>query len=123
MASLPDGPLPPGPWAEQPLFGNSTLTGRDHPETSFYAARLTLPRAGSRRHEVLKAIALSNTGGRTDHELHLQLGINLNTVRPRRKELQDDGWIEDSGLRRPTETGAPSIVWRVTQRGYDRWLA
>lgn len=122
MAALPDGPLPPGPWHEQDLFGDHTITGRDHPETSVYAARLALPKTGSIRHNVLRAIAKRGPDGATDEEIQDTLGCRANTQRPRRVELVNEGWVEDSGLRRPTVTGAPSIVWRLSQRGHDAWL-
>lgn len=52
---------------------------------------------------------------RADFQLSAQLGIVENTVRPRRKELLEDGLIEDSGERvlNPA-TQQPCTVWRAT---------
>ena len=35
----------------------------------------------------------------------------------RRGELADAGMVADSGLRRPSDTGRPSIVWALTAEG------
>lgn len=38
-----------------------------------------------------------------------------NTVRPRRIELEELGFVEDSGARRPTHSGKMAIVWVVPE--------
>lgn len=124
MATLPDGPLPPGPWAEQPLFGpGAGKVGKNHPPTSHYAARLTAPRTGTNRYTVLRAVVRAGARGMTDDEIRGETGMRYSTSGPRRRELVEQGWIEDSGQVRASESGAPMIVWRLTQRGHDAWLA
>lgn len=82
--------------------------------TSVAAATEVRLRSGTIRAEVLDAIA---TMPRTDDELLAELGLNPNTVRPRRVELAEWGMVEDSGTTRPTRWGRPAIVWRATEAG------
>lgn len=91
-----------------------TTTGRDHPATSHYAAERILPKTGTQRSRVLEAIR--RQGGLTDEEIADRLGMNPSSVRPRRQELQKAGWVEDSGDRRPTASGAQAIVWTVVEQ-------
>jgi hypothetical protein len=95
---------------------NSTLTGREHPGTSFAAAERILGRTGSARRRVLEALALL---ARTDEELQTDLRMPANTQRPRRVELAAAGYIRDSQQRRATASGAKSIVWEATEAGLD----
>lgn len=83
---------------------------RDHPRTARAAALAATPRTGTARHRLLQAIA---ERPRTDEELQDDLAMAANTQRPRRVELVEGGWIEDSGETRPTRSGQEAIVWRV----------
>jgi hypothetical protein len=96
------------------LLEPKTTTGRDHPATSHYAAERILPKTGTQRSRVLEAIR--RQGGLTDEEIADRLGMNPSSVRPRRQELQKAGWVEDSGDRRPTASGAQAIVWMVVEQ-------
>lgn len=82
--------------------------------TSREAAKVHLLKSGTARHKVLSAIAQK---ARTDEELQTELDMSPNTQRPRRGECCDAGWVQDSGARRPTATGLPSIVWEITDTG------
>jgi hypothetical protein len=42
--------------------------------------------------------------------------MNPSTQRPRRVELVEGGWVEDSGERRPTRSGMDAVVWRGTDK-------
>jgi len=86
----------------------------DARDTSRAAAALVEPRTGSWRSKVLLAVA---EYPRTDDGLISALHGSPNTIRPRRVELMEDGWIEDSGERRATITGAQAAVWRLTEQG------
>ena len=83
--------------------------------TQVQAAAAALPRTGSNRGCVLQAIQAAGLGGLTDEEIQRDTRLGANTARPRRHELSNpkhgDPWIVDSGQRRPTSTGSPSIVW------------
>lgn len=91
------------------------------PETERRAALEVYPRTGTCRRRVLDAIALASERGMTDEELSLELRMRLYTAAPRRNELLNDGWIEDSGARRPTTTGARATVWVLTAAGRAQW--
>lgn len=87
---------------------------RDGPDTERTAARLVTPRSGTQRAKVLDVLREAGDKGATDYELwHIfKIGARPHVPGTRREELIADGWpIEDSGLRRPTDTGTPAIVW------------
>jgi hypothetical protein len=108
---------------DQALESEHAYVRRDAKATSVLAALVTLPRSRTRRYAVLEAIAGAGEHGRTDEELYGLIGAGPNTVRPRRVELVDGRWIEDSGKRRPTCTGADAIVWVLTEEGAAKWRA
>jgi len=83
-------------------------------DTSKVAARLAYPRSGTQRWRVLTLLASTTL---TDEEIQHRLGMNPNTERPRRVELVEGGWVEDSGERRNTASERPSVVWRLTAKG------
>lgn len=91
-----------------------TLTGRSHPETSHEAAARALGRSGGARRRVLEALT---TFALTDDEMQVLLCMPANTQRPRRVELVDMGYVQSTGLRRTTTTGAEAIVWWATPKG------
>ncbi len=93
---------------------NTTTTGAAHPETSVAAAHRALGRAGSARRRVMSAIVEED---RTDEEIQAALNMPANTQRPRRVELARLGLIQATEERRPTATGAKSIVWTATITG------
>ena len=86
--------------------------GATHPDTSVEAAHRIEPRSGTQRQYVLAELSTSYPGGMTDEELQGELEMNPASQRPRRGELVEQGWIEDSGQRRKTASGMDAIVWR-----------
>lgn len=86
------------------------------PVTQRKAAILVYPRTGTYRNGVLSAVATA-PDGRTDEELYEVTGWDENTVRPRRNELMNGGWIEDSGRARKTPSGKDAVVWVLTESG------
>ena len=68
------------------------------------------------RYRVLMAIADSGAHGSTDHELDERLKPpgGASNIRPRRGELLQNGYIEDSGTKRKTRSGSPATVWRLS---------
>ena len=89
-------------------------------ETQRRAAESVYPATGTWRRRVLNAIVAAGLRGATDEELQQALGMNPSTERPRRVELVEQGWIEDSGRRRPTRSGRFAVVWvsrQVPPRG------
>jgi hypothetical protein len=55
--------------------------------------------------------------GLTDYDLAAITGRQQNSVGKRRTELRDQGFIEDSGMRRKAPSKAMCIVWRITPTG------
>ena len=82
--------------------------------TSKDAALAAMPRTGTQRHRVLIALCRRSS---LDEELQDSLGMNPSTERPRRVELVEGGWVQDSGLRRQTRSGQSAVVWELTPRG------
>ncbi len=107
---------------ELPLPGANRI-GRFHgpnsgaPETQREAALLVYPRTGIARERVLRLITRAGEAGVTDEEGRRVLGMFENTYRPRRNELLNDGWIVDTGVRRPTTSGARAVAWVLSERG------
>jgi hypothetical protein len=91
-----------------------TKERHDASDTMAMAALQAMPRSGTQRRKVLAAIAEKP---RTDDELQYDLAMSGNTERPRRVELVEGGWIEDSNVRRPTHDNQDAIVWALTHRG------
>lgn len=84
-----------------------------HSSTSVAAADAIAPVAATLRRMVLEAIAAAGADGLTDEEGAERVGINGNTYRPRRRELEQANRIYDSGQTRPTKSGRQATVWRV----------
>lgn len=98
-------------YAEGSLFApRAGLVRRDHPDTSYAAARRVEPRTGTQRAKVLDLIRRRGDFGATDRELQLTLHLPGNSERPRRVELTQAGWLRDSGERREGH-----IVWVVVR--------
>lgn len=86
--------------------------GHAHPATSKLAAQRILPASGTQRQNVLDELLAIFPDGLTDEEIQDELVMNANAQRPRRLELVEQGWVEDSGKRRKTMSGLDAIVWR-----------
>jgi hypothetical protein len=108
-ASGPESPELPPPGRPSP--GQRARTAQ---RTSAAAAAAVEPRTGTQRRRILDAVwAVARDPrmvGMTDVELGAATGISPNSLRPRRKELVDGGWLEDSGRTR-IHHGNEHIVW------------
>lgn len=89
----------------------NTITGNAHPDTSHLAAARVLPRTGTQRRRVYEAIVAAGDRGMTDDEIAAGLSMSPNSVRPRRVELADDGFIVKNGHVRANLYGNPCTVW------------
>lgn len=87
--------------------------GTFHADTAQQAATRALPRSGSDRRRVYDFIVERGETGATDDELEVALGLPHQTASARRNGLRDDGWLTDSGRKRPTRSGVDAIVWVV----------
>ena len=84
-----------------------------HSDTSREAAIEKLSTAQIDRAKVYRYIKDRGVIGATDEEIQDGLGMDGNTERPRRRELQLAGLIEDSGSKMPTRKGRRAVVWVV----------
>lgn len=83
------------------------------------AAALSLDdgRTATQRRRIMLYIA--EHGPATDQELETALEIEGNAVRPRRGSLVAEGWLEDSGEKRPTASGRQATVWQLGPKGRE----
>lgn len=79
--------------------------------TSKQAAERHLPRSGTKRHRIFDMIRDRGETGATDDEIEQTLELLHQSASAGRNTLATDGWIVDSGQRRPTRSGNPAIVW------------
>lgn len=82
------------------------------PTTSHQAATRAQGTAERDRDRVLAALR-AHPEGLTDFQLSDLLGRKQTSVGKRRGELRDAGLVVATDLRRPSDTGSPSIVWRA----------
>ena len=80
-----------------------------HSATSTAAADSIEPHISAMQQRVLDY--LEWCGGATDSEMQDALKLDPSTQRPRRRELQLAGRVQDSGLTRPTKSGRSAVVW------------
>lgn len=83
--------------------------------TSKAAALSMVAGARPHRERVRDFLAMCGTRGATDEEMQSVLGINPNTQRPRRCELEAAGVIRDSGRTRTTASGRQAVVWVLSE--------
>lgn len=96
---------------QQTLAEYSAKVRHDAKETSRIAALRVVPNSASQRGRVLAAIRSAGASGYTDDEVSSTLRMSPNSVRPRRLELVEGGWVIDSGKQRDSFYGNPAIVW------------
>lgn len=84
--------------------------------TSIESAKQIEPAAGTLRRAVYEFIWGRAVLGATDEEIQDGLGMAQNTERPRRRELQLGGFIQDSGNTRTTRSGRKAVVWVPVRR-------
>ncbi len=81
-----------------------------HSPTSRAAAVAIAPRVASLKERVYAYIA-SRPHGATDEEIAVGMGLNPNSARPRRRELEQAERVMDSKKRRMTASGSAAVVW------------
>lgn len=92
---------------------------RTDPPTSARAAEHAHKHAARHREIVLAAHA-AHPHGLSDFELATVTGIAQTSSGKRRLELERDGLIEYAGLTRPSPSGSPARVYRITDKGRER---
>lgn len=71
--------------------------------------------------KVLNALESSHSDGMTIEEIVNSTGIKLQTVCARRKELENQGLVFNTGRRRKTSSGRTAIVWATVDEGDIEW--
>lgn len=99
-----------------PLFDLAPAARRTDPDTSQSAASRDPSARHIDRQRALQAHR-EHPKGLTDFELADLLGRQQTSAGKRRGELRDAGLVEDSGVRRPSPSGASAVVWKVTDAG------
>ena len=89
------------------------------PDTSHDAAAQAVPRKHTDQQLVLR-IHAHFPDGLTDFELADIADRQQTSLGVRRAELRDMGLVERTDLRRPSPSGSPAIVWRITRLGLER---
>ena len=87
-----------------------TLPFSDH-EASMDAAAAAAPMARVTRERVFNFVESLECHGATDEEISVSLGVDGNTVRPRRGELVTAGRLAFSGRYRQTRSRRRAKVW------------
>jgi len=65
--------------------------------------------------------ALARYGAMTDHELAAATGYVQTSIGVRRGSLVRQGWAVATDERRPSPSGSPCTVWRLTTDGLKVW--
>lgn len=117
--------LPPPPGWRNPTSPLEGVTpppsvGFGHPGTSHTAAAamVGLP-AGRIRVAVLAAVARAGPDGATDDDIERYTGRSHQTVSSARNALAATGYLTDTGRTRPTRSGRPATLWRVSDAVAD----
>ncbi len=110
MTFQPMLPLPDPQDALPPLISGATPETR---ATSTEAAQSIVETKDTQRQRVYEAIRDSGRNGMTDDQMQEDLGIEGNSQRPRRRELQALGRIKVADFRRLTRSGRTAVVWVV----------
>lgn len=97
------------------LFDHPAVRNTD-PDTSHIAAQAALSRKATDQRLVLR-IHAANPDGLTDFELADIAQRAQTSLGVRRGQLRDAGLIVNSGLKRPSPSGSPSIVWKISEAG------
>lgn len=84
-----------------------------HSPTSISAANQIKDKIGP-LHRTLLSYLNANPEGATDEEMQNDLVMPANTQRPRRRELELNERIVNSGKTRKTKSGREAVVWVLT---------
>jgi len=100
-------------WGQKPYGGAAPAV--EQSETSVAAAKQIAPDAATLRRRIFELLRRKGRAGATDEEMQLELQIQGNTQRPRRREMQLSRMLADSGRTRPTNSGRQATVWVLRQ--------
>lgn len=101
---------PKHPTLQRPSIDrNTAITGKR--DTSRGAAARVLPSTGTKRRTVYDTIMANMSNGMTCDEVCEATGMLVQSCTSAIHTLAQDGWLTDSGERRPTRTGTLATVW------------
>ena len=95
------------------MNGYLTIPAVAHSPTSTAAAESVRGDTATTLREAVRRYLVSRIDGATDEEIAEGMALPPNTARPRRRELQLDGAIHDSGETRTTRSGRWAVVWQA----------
>jgi hypothetical protein len=93
---------------------NYVTMPREPKEAQKLAAWRVFPRSGTQRRKVFDAIASAWPEGLTEEEGYKLTGVEGNSWRARRKELDGGGWVEETPTLRLNIRGNEEHAWRLT---------
>lgn len=79
--------------------------------TSLEAYHILEPILGERQHLVFDTI--KQNPGISNHELSQFLGLEINSITPRVKELRDKGLVVCCGTKKDSSTGMNVMTWKI----------
>ena len=83
-------------------------------DTQSQAARIAIPKAGTKRRRLYDMFLIRGKAGLTDDEVENITGWTHQSASACRNVLMNEGFLVDSGERRKTRRGTNAIVWRIT---------
>lgn len=89
-----------------------------HSDTSVSSAVAIAPKFNAKTESLLATIEKCGLG-LTDEEGQDMLGIEGNSYRPCRVNLFNNGFLQDSGMRRKTKSNKNAVVWMITTAGRE----
>ena len=98
---------------------------QQHSATSRRAALDVYPHTGTQRARVLAFLKQHPVTGATDEEIGLALAMNPSSVRPRRIELVEGGWVRakvdhaGAEVERTTRSGSMAQVWEASRKARE----
>ncbi len=104
-------------------FDRTGKVRNDHRDTAREAALLIAPKTGTQRETILQLLVdhFAEQGhGLADPEIVEWTGLVPNTVRPRRVELVEGGWVMP-GFETKVINGREHIVWVPTRKATDHY--
>ena len=96
------------------LFAPPTAPFQPSSPTSRAASRRVRHRAGTIAERIIAELRKRSSWGATDFELEKTLEIPGNSLRPRRRALEVEGLVVDSGRTRATVSGCLAVIWIMT---------
>jgi len=83
-------------------------------QTQEWAGDKVLPAAGTQRRQIYDTY-LEYPDGLADEEMEAITGLLMNSIRPRRNELMEQGLVVETGRLRPNRNGNPEKVYAASR--------